>query len=82
MAACCYSAYGEKGLSSRRGRLSQTNGPAVSPLPPGAQMAVAVKACHAVCRDILHFSARVLVSSAGQFRQFGHGRLTRSQPEP
>ena len=36
----------------------------------------------AVCHDILHFSARVLVSSAGQFRQFGHGRLTRSQPEP
>ncbi len=30
----------------------------------------------AVCHDILHFSARVLVSSAGQFRQFGHRRLT------
>ena len=41
----------------------------------------AVPQGRAACHDILHFSARVLVSLAGQFRQSGHGRLTRSQPE-
>ena len=36
----------------------------------------------AVCHDIWHFSARALISLAGQLRRSGHGRLTRSQPEP
>ena len=35
----------------------------------------------AACHDILHFSARVLVSLAGQFWQSGDGGLTRPQPE-
>jgi hypothetical protein len=47
-----------------------------------AERLVAAEQSRAVCHDILHFSARVLVGSTGQFRQFGHGRLTRSLPEP
>ncbi len=61
---------GAKGVNCEFGKGPRAGGPLWEPVH------------RAVCHDILHFSARVLVSLAGQFRQSGHGRLTRSQPEP
>ena len=62
----------------------------VSPGVPGGSTGVRrrfsrhlpLNAVGAVCHDILHFSARVLVSLAGQLWQSDDGGLTRLQPEP